>query len=225
MSNNRNQRVLYIANPGSDSDGSEDYQRSQRSQRSQAESSTTSQSQAYSYQPPALPNVPSPNHEPTRPLPPIKPSLTTNNLPPENGPSNGYSLSNPNLSSPSSTSSRGIESTPPPSTPGLGGPAVELPQERHEPMIMPQYESHYGSVSHVSPRPPGFLDKIKAAIPHRHSHSSRTSNASHQSNSVRIPFASRACLHLSLMSNSLRLRLPPNHTHRPIHLKALVRLS
>lgn len=174
-------RFLYIANPGSDSDGSS----GEDNQQSQAESSI-SQSQTYSYQPPALP---SPSREP-RPLPRVTPSPLTTNLPPENGPSNCYSRSNPNLSSPSSTSSHANASTPPPSTPGLGGPAVELPQElRHEPMIMPHYD--YSGVSHVSPRPPGFLDKIKAAMPHRHSHSSRTSNASQQSNSVCIPFAVR----------------------------------
>lgn len=209
-------RFLYIANPGSDSDGSsgEDNQ--------QVESSTL-QSQTYSYQPPALP---SPSREP-RPLPRVTPSPLTTNLPPENGPTNVNSLSNPNLSSPSSTSSNANAPTPPPSTPGLGGPAVELPQEpRHERMITPHYEPHYNGMSHVSPRPAGFLDKIKAAMPHRHSHSSRTSNASYQSNSVRIPFDGRDYLDLSFVDyHSLRLRPPPNHTHHPTHPKALARLS
>ena len=208
-------RFLYIANPGSDSDGSS----GEDNQRSQVESGT-SQSHTYSYQPTALP---SPSRDP-RPLPKVTPSPLTTNLPQENGPPNGYF--NPNLSSPSSTSSNANAPTPPPSTPGLGGPAVELPQEpRHEPMIMPHYEPHYNGVSHVSSRPAGFLDKIKAAMPHRHSHSSRTSNASHQSNSVRIPFTVGAYLDLSFVDHhSLRLRQPPNHTHRPIHPKAPVQL-
>lgn len=163
-------RFLYIANPGSDeSSGEEDHQQSQ----------SEGTSQSYNYQPPPLP---SPKREPRplpklTPLPRLAPSPLTTNLPPDPGRYRS-SPSNPNLSSPSSTSSHAIESTPPPSTPGLGGPAVDLPGDvpmRQEPMIGAN-ASDRGDGTQVTIRQPNIFDKIKAVLPHhRQSHSSKVS--------------------------------------------------
>jgi hypothetical protein len=99
----KGRRVLYIANPGSDSEGSEDVP-------------------VQTYTHPLRPNRPASKPIPAYHQPPAP--LTTNL--PSNHVSH-HSSSHPSLSSPSSTSSPAAEeSTPPPSTPGLPIPPVDL---------------------------------------------------------------------------------------------------
>ena len=104
----KGRRVLYIANPGSDSEGSED-------------GPSCIHAAQHTYAHPLRPNRQSPKCNP-----PLhhQPAPLTTNLP-----SNHVSQhsSHPSLSSPSSTSSPAAEeSTPPPSTPGLPIPPVDL---------------------------------------------------------------------------------------------------
>ncbi len=65
--------------------------------------------------------------QPTLKAPP-PPPLTTN-LPPAQYPASRPNPSNQSLSSPSSTSSRAFESTPPPSTPGQSNPPDDISSE------------------------------------------------------------------------------------------------
>lgn len=174
-------RFLYIANPGSDeSSGEEDAHTS-----AQAEGPPPqSQSQSQSYPQPQ--SQPQPQHVPTlnpprqpRPLPAPSPSPLKTNLPLE---PNSYHSPNPTNSSPSSTSSV-QQSTPPPVTPGLNGPAIDLPPEqvvRHEPSIGSERND-----GHITIRPTNMFDKLKAHLPHRGYRASRTPGHSNAQNTVR----------------------------------------
>jgi hypothetical protein len=109
----KSRRVLVVTNRGSDSDGSDEYE------------------------PRLYTSYPNPLAAQLRTIPPsmashsfysgkntlVGPAPLITNHYPDNVP---YHLwSNPALSSPSSTSSRAIESTPPPVTPGLSSPPVD----------------------------------------------------------------------------------------------------
>jgi hypothetical protein len=172
-------RFLYVANPGSDeSSGEEDTTQ-------QPESS----SQSFTYQPPPLPG-PSSLPRPSKPMDPhYAPSPLTTNLPMDRGHHYHSSRSNPTLSSPSSTSSPAVESTPPPSTPSLGAPVSDLPGDasiRQEPPIGPGV----GDGSHVTVRPTGFFEKFKAHLPHRSPYQQRASGVPYRANTV--------CCHVEL---------------------------
>lgn len=104
----KGRRVLYIANPGSDSEESEDDPRS-------------------TYTHPLRPNRPTPKCNTAY----HHPLLPSNHV-------SHHSSSHPSLSSPSSTGSPAAEeSTPPPSTPGLPIPPVDLSSDGpvQEPVI------------------------------------------------------------------------------------------
>jgi hypothetical protein len=120
----KGRRVLYIANPSSDSEGSEDDPT--RIQPVHAQQS------AYIHTP-LRPNRPPPRYNPP---PHHQPAPLTTNLPSNHV--SHHSSSHPSLSSPSSTSSPAAEeSTPPPSTPGLSIPPVDLSSDGpvQEPVI------------------------------------------------------------------------------------------
>jgi hypothetical protein len=115
--------LYYIANPSSDSEGSED-------DPTRIQSANTPQS-AYIHTPLR------PNRPPARCNPPLhhQPAPLTTNLPSNHV---SHHSSHPSLSSPSSTSSPAAEeSTPPPSTPGVSNPPVDLSSDGpvHEPAI------------------------------------------------------------------------------------------
>lgn len=159
-----NRRFLYVANPGSDeSSGEED---------NHPDDSNLS---GFSYQPPPL------QPRSARPIPPhYAPSPLTTNLP------NQYRSSRSN-SSPSSTSSPAVESTPPPSTPSINAPPSDLsgdPSIRQEPLLMGPNVSERGDGVHVTVRPTGFFEKIKAHLP-RPSHQTRPSGNCPLPNTVR----------------------------------------
>ncbi|KAL1754676.1 MAP kinase [Schizophyllum commune] len=108
-------RILYVANRGSDSESDDDQPYGRRLP------STSHYQAQYSYQPPPLPPQPSP------PNPKPLPQITTAMMPP---PSAGYQTSHLSLSSPSSTSSHAAdESTPPPTTPNVLQPPFDLKGE------------------------------------------------------------------------------------------------
>ncbi|RDB28565.1 MAP kinase kinase kinase mkh1 [Hypsizygus marmoreus] len=123
-------RYLYVANPGSDSDSEDDSRRNN-----------------LTAQPIYLSNPLRPNRPPQKPHPSYHhpPTPLTTNLPSNHPPY--HPSSHPSSSSPSSTSSPAAEeSTPPPSTPGLPVPPVDLSSDGpsiHDPAI----------VSHANDRP------------------------------------------------------------------------
>jgi hypothetical protein len=132
----------------------------------------------YSHQPSSTPNQSLSDASYAGPSP-HPPPLTTN-LPDVSRPypSSHSNPSNPALSSPSSTSSRAFESTPPPSTPGQSSHPDDLSSEgtlRQEPVIVP-----YPDGSDLTPpsgisRPTGLLSRFRPPLP-RPSHGRRSSN-------------------------------------------------
>lgn len=167
----KNIRILIVANPG-DSDSSDDEDKKSF----QAEGT----SRAYSYQPPPLPST---NRSPQGPrhIPPHAPSPLKTNLPLDKGHHSQSSRSNPTLSSPSSTSSPAVDTTPPPSTPGFSAPALDLPIDmstKQEPFMGPS-----SSDGHIATRAAQIFDKIKTHLTHRSS-PQRTSGTSFYQNAV-----------------------------------------
>lgn len=169
----RARRILYVANPGSDSEGSEEDNR-------QYTVYPNAQAQSYNNLPPPLPSPPTHSpHSAKAFAPQYVPTPLTTNLPPDHGHHYQSSRSNPTLSSPSSTSSPAVESTPPPSTPGLSAPPVDLsgegPASHEQPAPL-----------HTNDRPEGvstsragkILQTLKSPFHHRSSHQSRPSATS-----------------------------------------------
>lgn len=121
-------RILVVNNPSPDDGSSSDDQR-----RLPPSSSYSSTPLTYPPRPlPISPVHPAPHHDhPLSSTASHIPAPLTTNFPDHrvNYPSSRSNPSNPALSSPSSTSSRALESTPPPSTPGQSLPPVDLNSE------------------------------------------------------------------------------------------------
>ncbi len=116
----RPSRIFYVANPGSDSEGSEEDPYKQYN-------TYPSSSQSYASHPPLLlSQSPHLMYNTKSPPPQYAPTPLTTNLPPDHSHQYQSPRSNPALSSPSSTSSPAVESTPSPSTPGMSAPPVDL---------------------------------------------------------------------------------------------------
>ncbi|KII93880.1 hypothetical protein PLICRDRAFT_36100 [Plicaturopsis crispa FD-325 SS-3] len=164
----RPRRRLFVSNPDSDAD--DDEKQSGELHRP--------------YCPPPLPSPSTRSQYAQRPMPPhyAPPPLTTN-LPPDTQHHSSSSRSNPTLSSPSTTDSPiiDIDSTPPPSTPGVSAPPVDLsggdgPSRNEKPPAQPFNEPCTPS------RAMNILDKVKSHLPR--SHYSKSHSRPHTSPTV-----------------------------------------
>lgn len=129
------------------------------------------------------------------------PPLNTN-LPDASRPYPSSNPSNPALSSPSSTSSRAFESTPPPSTPGQSTHPEDLCNEgtlRQEPVLV-SYPDGSETITPPSASSQGsrLLDRLR--FPNRPNHARRSSNNSVKPNTttVRPPPHFQTCVRVYL---------------------------
>lgn len=149
-------RILVVNNPGPDSDDEQITYPADASSMSNPSYSDRAHPSASQYIPPLTTNL----SEVSRPYP-----------------SSRSNPSNPALSSPSSTSSRAFESTPPPSTPGQSNHPEELCTEgtlRQEPVLV-SYSDASETITPPSAtsRTTGVFNRLRL---HRHGHTRRSSN-------------------------------------------------
>jgi hypothetical protein len=173
-------KVLVVANPGSDSEGSEEHL-------GQYNVYPNPASQSHYHLPAAGANY---SRYPGKAAA-IAPTPLTTNLPPDTSLHYPSSRSNPTLSSPSSTSSRAVESTPPPTTPSVPNPPGDFAGEG-----LPSQEPAIASSSN---------DRIDGA-----QFSSRAGNVF---NPVKVPS--------HLRSNQLQARPLPISASRPIPVRVI----
>jgi hypothetical protein len=157
-------RILFVANPGSGSEGSDEESYTRPHPYSSAASSYSNNRQPHSSSPTQSPPLSKP------PLSSYAPAPLTTNLPADNN--HHYQRSNPALSSPSSSSSPAVESTPPPSTPGIISPPVDLAGGAL-PRTEPSIAVSGGEGGNPGSRVGNILDKVKSHFPHRSSNQIR----------------------------------------------------
>lgn len=150
-------RVLYVANPGSDSDDSDDNNLNYHN----------------------LPSSISTQQQPTSRPSAYHPAPLTTNLPPDH--THHYQHSNPTLSSPSSTSSPAAESTPPPSTPGIAAPSTE------QDLPITPYIERADSQQQISTSRKIFQSLKSPFHHHRVSHLPRPTSSQKRPATVRFP--------------------------------------
>lgn len=213
----RPRRRLFVSNPDSDAD--DDEKQSGELHRP--------------YCPPPLPSPSTRSQYAQRPMPPhyAPPPLTTN-LPPDTQHHSSSSRSNPTLSSPSTTDSPiiDIDSTPPPSTPGVSAPPIDLsggdgPSRNEKPPAQPFNEPCTPS------RAMNILDKVKSHLPR--SHYSKSHSRPHTVSTLFSPtmyrvtdtfsVAHRVCYRIQFLDidsiSNIRLvqvdsvPTPPHHCH------------
>ena len=139
----------------------------------------------------------------------LPPPLTTN-LP--HYPSSRSNPSNPALSSPSSSSSPAVESTPPPSTPGLSGPSLHIPDEGtiRQDMITPATSDRNDSTPQAS-RPRAIFERIWSHVPNQ-VHERRYSSSG--SRPATVCCGSSLPTHPCSLAHSPRSSPPPSHICR-----------